>query len=203
MKNKIIILAFVVLIISFAVSCKKNNNIVSNESVVSSKILEKQNMVYGEIKNIEDDTLTIDNENTISLTGEIRIPYQNVRLFDVSKNNLTDINELQKNKKVVAYIEEAVGMSLPPFANAKIIFVNFDTYESVPTFIKVKSAIKEENGNIKIEDAEGTSFTISKDANYRPLMSRMRVVVDNIKEDDELILISATDGIYNDLILYD
>ena len=123
---------------------------------------------------VNNDVILNINEDTIIVDAATGTP--------VLKENI----KLDEN--IYVYAGRAMTLSLPPITNAKVIIVNIPQDFAVPSYVKVDSVKKNDNGTTTIVTEGGNKeITFNNETNVFPYKTRNIVTVDDIIDviDDE------------------
>ncbi|WP_455792652.1 cold-shock protein [Clostridium butyricum] len=124
---------------------------------------------------VNNDVILNINEDTIIVDAATGTP--------VLKENI----KLDEN--IYVYAGRAMTLSLPPITNAKVIIVNIPQDFAVPSYVKVDSVKKNDNGTTTIVTEGGNKeITFNNETNVFPYKTRNIVTVDDIKAGSKLLI---------------
>lgn len=140
--------------------------------------------VYGPVTKLEDGRLSLDNQSAASSSGEMILNIgETAYVLDAVTGLPMKLDDIKDGDTIYAYIGPAMTMSLPPMTNAVMILANIPADFKVPDYVEVKSVVTDaENSTSVLTAADGTEYTLSKDCNIFPYLTRNIVTLDDLVE---------------------
>lgn len=148
--------------------------------------------VFGEVGEKQEGSILIKNATGANNEILLNISPETI-IIDAVSGLPVAMENIALNSGIYAYIGEAMTMSLPPMTNAKVIIVNVAEDAKVPSYIKVESVNKNNDGSITvISDGGRLEATLDNSTNVFPYLTRNIVTLDDIKVGSNLVIWEST-----------
>lgn len=164
--------------------------------------IEPSARIYGRINGIEEGQINVDNESDISASGEmlLTINPESTIIIDSQTQTPIELTDVQPGK-FVAYLGDAMTMSLPPECETNVVFANIQEDEDTPYYISVKEKLTIVDGNAMLTAADGTSCEITPDTTIRPYKTKNIVTEEDIVTGGECLVWTNSEGVASTIIV--
>lgn len=173
------------------------------EDVVSNELdddlaLEESLPIYGEITSVsvDEQTITVDNQSNVSSTGEmiLTIDPDSTYIIDATTGLPVDLANIQVGS-FEAYLSDVMTMSLPPQCTPTMVLVNVK--ENAPKYVISAvnlSEISDDNTSMELKGVDGSSYTIDKDVDIVPYLTKNIVKLEDIVDGTECLVWQDDNG---------
>lgn len=146
--------------------------------------------ISGPVTKTDGNYLTIDNTSGQSYPGEIRVSIsEHTRILDAVNGYPVAYEDIKDGESAYIYIGSAMGMSLPPVANASMVLCQVPADFKVPEYLKVSSLELNADGvSGTLHTTTGTSYTIPADAQILPYLTRNIVRIQDLTKGKTCLL---------------
>lgn len=145
--------------------------------------------IWGEITEVTDRVIYVDNQSGNSSPGEIilTIDPETTRILDGRTGLPVDFEDLEIGR-FEAYLGPAMTMSLPPQALAEIVIV--DISEEVPTaqYVIAGGSVEEKDGVKTLAGKDGTEYVLAEEVSITPYLTRQMVRLEDIEEGSQCLV---------------
>lgn len=159
------------------------------ESNMEASHRETYTQVYGQVANIsEEGQILIKNSTNVNNEILLNVSEDTV-IVDAVTGAPVSVEDIKLNEGIYTYIGQVMTLSLPPMTNAKVIIVNVPQDTKTPTYIKVESIKKNNDGSTTII-SEGRTYeaNLNNDTKVFPYKTRNIVTIEDIKVGSNLLL---------------
>lgn len=159
------------------------------ELISDSAYQESYSKIWGQIDAIDESgRLLVSNSSNVNNEVLLNITEDTI-IIDAVTGTPLQKNDVKTSETIYAYVGRAMTMSLPPITNAKVIIANIAQDAGVPSYIKVESIKKNDNGTVTlITDGGKKEILIDNETSIFPYRTRNIVTVEDIKQGSELLV---------------
>lgn len=153
--------------------------------------------IKGPVTKTEDGMLSVDNQSGQGYQGAINlnISPDATYILDAVTGLPAKADDIKDGDTVSAYISSAMTLSLPPMANAEVIFTNLQADTKVPEYVEVKSMVTDASTSKSILTAkDGTEYTLASDCSIFPYLTKNIVTQDDLTQGRKCIIWSDSDN---------
>ena len=162
--------------------------------------------VWGTIKSISDNRISLDNLSQNVASGEVVIQVidQETRVLDAVDGYPVSLKDLQEGDFIYAYLGPVMTMSLPPITNAKMIICKAPADFKVPEYLNIKDAVMQEDGSVTLTPYNGnfSSYHVPADCGITPYLTRNLVTLRDLTQGRSVLLWSDADGNAVKIVLF-
>ena len=167
--------------------------------------LEESLPIYGEITSVsvDEQTITVDNQSNVSSTGEmiLTIDPDSTYIIDATTGLPVDLANIQVGS-FEAYLSDVMTMSLPPQCTPTMVLVNVK--ENAPKYVISTvnlSEINNDNTSMELKDVDGSSYTIEKDVDIVPYLTKNIVKLEDIVDGTECLVWQDDNGMVTKVMI--
>lgn len=136
--------------------------------------------VYGTAEKWDGKKLHLTNSDTSAIHNEVVVTTEDSLILDAVSGMPTTYEEIREGETVYAYVGPAMTMSLPPMANADVIFVNVPADYQVPAYVIVEDLNIRQDGSAALTAVGGQVYEIPADCYLTPYMTRQMIYIDSL-----------------------
>lgn len=167
--------------------------------------LEESLPIYGEITSVsvDEQTITVDNQSNVSSTGEmiLTIDPDSTYIIDATTGLPVDLANIQVGS-FEAYLSDVITMSLPPQCTPTMVLVNVK--ENAPKYVISTvnlSEINNDNTSMELKGVDGSSYTIEKDVDIVPYLTKNIVKLEDIVDGTECLVWQDDNGMVTKVMI--
>lgn len=159
--------------------------------------------IWGEITEVTEDTIVVDNQSEDSSLGEmiLTIDPENTLILDAETGFPTSLDEIE-GETFEAYIGPAMTMSLPPQTTPYVVVVNIAEDMMAPQYLVAAGAVEEKDGALVLAGNDGTEFEVMEDAVVEPFKTKNIVTMEDIHEGTRCLVWTDEDGAAERIALF-
>ncbi len=145
--------------------------------------------IYGEIEEISEEDIIVDNQSDMSSQGEmiLTIDPENTILVDGESGLPLELSDVEKGG-FVAYLGPAMTLSLPPQCTPEVVFTNVSEKEAAPYYAVIARKPVAKDGCLKVVAEDGESYVIPDTAEIKPFRTRNIVRAEDIKKGSRCLI---------------
>ena len=145
--------------------------------------------IYGEIEEISEEDIIVDNQSDMSSQGEmiLTIDPENTVLVDGESGLPLELSDVEKGG-FVAYLGPAMTLSLPPQCTPEVVFTNVSEKEAAPYYAVIARKPVAKDGCLKVVAEDGESYVIPDTAEIKPFRTRNIVRAEDIKKGSRCLI---------------
>lgn len=145
--------------------------------------------IWGEITDVTDRAIYVDNQSENSSQGEIvlLIDPETTRILDGENGFPVDYDAIEKGR-FEAYLGPAMTMSLPPQAMAEVVIVNIPEDAPAAQYVIAAGGVEESDGVKTLTGKDGTEYALSEEVTILPYLTRQIVMLEDIEEDSQCLV---------------
>jgi hypothetical protein len=136
--------------------------------------------VYGTAEKGDGKSLHLTNSDTSAIHNEVVVTTEGALILDAVSGMPVTYEEIREGETVYAYVGPAMTMSLPPMANADVIFVNVPADYQVPAYVIVKDLQIRQDGSAALTAVGGQVYEIPADCYLTPYLTRQMIYIDSL-----------------------
>lgn len=107
--------------------------------------------VYGQVKELTEDSVYIENEDKANPYSQIRLQItEDTLILDAAEGTIKTLEDIQEEETIYAYVSPAMTRSLPPISNAAMIFCDVAQDTAPPEYAVLEEVTKGEDGSLSI-----------------------------------------------------
>lgn len=139
--------------------------------------------IYGEIEEVSEEDIIVDNQSDMSSQGEmiLTIDPENTVLVDGESGLPLELSDVEKGS-FVAYLGPAMTLSLPPQCTPEVVFTNVSEKEAAPYYAVIARKPVAKDGGLKVVAEDGESYVIPDTAEIKPFRTRNVVRAEDIQK---------------------
>lgn len=167
--------------------------------------LEESLPIYGEITSVsvDEQTITVDNQSNVSSTGEmiLTIDPDSTYIIDATTGLPVDLANIPVGS-FEAYLSDVMTMSLPPQCTPTMVLVNVK--ENAPKYVISTvnlSEINNDNTSMELKGVDGSSYTIEKDVDIVPYLTKNIVKLEDIVDGTECLVWQDDNGMVTKVMI--
>ncbi len=174
----------------------------STEEVMAEVDLDVPVKIFGDIQEIEDGTMTVDNQSEASSVGDmvLMIDPDNTLILDASTGLPVSLEEVELGS-FEAYIGPAMTMSLPPQTTPSVVVVNIPEDGAAPQYVVAADAVMETADGLVLAGNDGIEYPILEEAAVEPFLTKNIVTMDDIHEGSRCLVWMNAEGAVEKLAL--
>ncbi len=159
--------------------------------------------IWGEITEIAEGVIYVDNQSENSSTGEIvlNIDPENTLILDGENGFPVEFGDIQKGK-FEAYLGPAMTMSLPPQTTPVMVIVNLPEETSAAQYVIAAGTVEEKDGVKTLGGKGGGEYTLSQEVSIIPFLTRQMVTLEDIQEDSRCLVWLGADETVERIVLF-
>lgn len=159
--------------------------------------------IFGEITEVGEDQITVDNQSGNSSDGEIilMIDPENTYVLDGKDGLPVNLTDVQLGS-FEAYLGPAMTMSLPPQATPYVVIVNIPEDMAAPQYAVAAGEVEEKDGKTILTANDGNEYEIAEDVQVLPYLTKNIVKLDDITEGSKCLVWQNEDGAVEKLVLF-
>ena len=138
--------------------------------------------IYGEVEEISEEDIIVDNQSDMSSQGEmiLTIDPENTVLVDGESGLPLELSDVEKGG-FVAYLGPAMTLSLPPQCTPEVLIVNLPEDGDAPYYAVIaEEPIVGDNSYLTVKATDGATYVIPDNANVKPFRTRNILSVEDI-----------------------
>ena len=145
--------------------------------------------IYGEIEEISEEDIIVDNQSDMSSQGEmiLTIDPENTVLVDGESGLPLELSDVEKGG-FVAYLGPAMTLSLPPQCTPEVVFTNVSEKEAAPYYAVIDRKPVAKDGCLKVVAEDGESYVIPDTAEIKPFRTRNIVRAEDIQKGSRCLI---------------
>ena len=145
--------------------------------------------IYGEIEEISEEDIIVDNQSDMSSQGEmiLTIDPENTVLVDGESGLPLELSDVEKGG-FVAYLGPAMTLSLPPQCTPEVVFTNVSEKEAAPYYAVIARKPVAKDGCLKVIAEDGESYVIPDTAEIKPFRTRNIVRAEDIQKGSRCLI---------------
>ncbi|MGN8800292.1 hypothetical protein ACTNCH_07550 [Candidatus Merdisoma sp. HCP28S3_D10] len=145
--------------------------------------------IYGEIEEVSEEDIIVDNQSDMSSQGEmiLTIDPENTVLVDGESGLLLELSDVEKGS-FVAYLGPAMTLSLPPQCTPEVVFTNVSEKEAAPYYAVIARKPVAKDGGLKVVAEDGESYVIPDTAEIKPFRTRNVVRAEDIQKGSRCLI---------------
>lgn len=145
--------------------------------------------IYGEIEEVSEEDIIVDNQSDMSSQGEmiLTIDPENTVLVDGESGLPLELSDVEKGS-FVAYLGPAMTLSLPPQCTPEVVFTNVSEKEAAPYYAVIARKPVAKDGGLKVVAEDGESYVIPDTAEIKPFRTRNVVRVEDIQKGSRCLI---------------
>ena len=145
--------------------------------------------IYGEIEEVSEEDIIVDNQSDMSSQGEmiLTIDPENTVLVDGESGLPLELSNVEKGS-FVAYLGPAMTLSLPPQCTPEVVFTNVSEKEAAPYYAVIARKPVAKDGGLKVVAEDGESDVIPDTAEIKPFRTRNVVQAEDIQKGSRCLI---------------
>ena len=145
--------------------------------------------IYGEIEEISEEDIIVDNQSDMSSQGEmiLTIDPENTVLVDGESGLPLELSDVEKGS-FVAYLGPAMTLSLPPQCTPEVVFTNVSEKEAAPYYAVIARKPVAKDGGLKVVAEDGESYVIPDTAEIKPFRTRNVIRAEDIQKGSRCLI---------------
>lgn len=145
--------------------------------------------IYGEIEEVSEEDIIVDNQSDVSSQGEmiLTIDPENTVLVDGESGLPLELSGVEKGS-FVAYLGPAMTLSLPPQCTPEVVFTNVSEKEAAPYYAVIARKPVAKDGSLKVVAEDGQSYVIPDTAEIKPFRTRNVVRAEDIQKGSRCLI---------------
>ena len=145
--------------------------------------------IYGEIEEVSEEDIIVDNQSDMSSQGEmiLTIDPENTVLVDGESGLPLELSDVEKGS-FVAYLGPAMTLSLPPQCTPEVVFTNVSEKEAAPYYAVIARKPVAKDGGLKVVAEDGESYVIPDTAEIKPFRTRNVVRAEDIQKGSRCLI---------------
>ena len=145
--------------------------------------------IYGEIEEVSEEDIIVDNQSDVSSQGEmiLTIDPENTVLVDGESGLPLELSDVEKGS-FVAYLGPAMTLSLPPQCTPEVVFTNVSEKEAAPYYAVIARKPVAKDGSLKVVAEDGQSYVIPDTAEIKPFRTRNVVRAEDIQKGSRCLI---------------
>ncbi len=145
--------------------------------------------IYGEIEEVSEEDIIVDNQSDMSSQGEmiLTIDPENTVLVDGESGLPLELSDVEKGS-FVAYLGPAMTLSLPPQCTPEVVFTNVSEKEAAPYYAVIARKPVAKDGSLKVVAEDGQSYVIPDTAEIKPFRTRNVVRAEDIQKGSRCLI---------------
>lgn len=145
--------------------------------------------IYGEIEEISEEDIIVDNQSDMSSQGEmiLTIDPENTVLVDGESGLPLELSDVEKGG-FVAYLGPAMTLSLPPQCTPEVVFTNVSEKEAAPYYAVIARKPVAKDSCLKVIAEDGESYVIPDTAEIKPFRTRNIVRAEDIQKGSRCLI---------------
>ena len=145
--------------------------------------------IYGEIEEVSEEDIIVDNQSDMSSQGEmiLTIDPENTVLVDGESGLPLELSDVEKGS-FVAYLGPAMTLSLPPQCTPEVVFTNVSEKEAEPYYAVIARKPVVKDGSLKVVAEDGQSYVIPDTAEIKPFRTRNVVRAEDIQKGSRCLI---------------
>lgn len=154
-----------------------------------SKVEDTAVRIYGEIEEVSEEDIIVDNQSDMSSQGEmiLTIDPENTVLVDGESGLPLELSDVEKGS-FVAYLGPAMTLSLPPQCTPEVVFTNVSEKEAAPYYAVIARKPVAKDGGLKVVAEDGESYVIPDTAEIKPFRTRNVVRAEDIQKGSRCLI---------------
>lgn len=159
--------------------------------------------IWGEITEIAEGVIYVDNQSENSSAGEIvlHIDPENTLILDGENGFPVEFGDIQKGK-FEAYLGPAMTMSLPPQTTPVMVIVNLPEDTSAAQYVIAAGTVEEKDGVKTFGGKGGGEYALSQEVSIIPFLTRQMVTLEDIQEDSRCLVWLGGDETVERIVLF-
>lgn len=145
--------------------------------------------IYGEIEEVSEEDIIVDNQSDMSSQGEmiLTIDPENTVLVDGENGLPLELSDVEKGS-FVAYLGPAMTLSLPPQCTPEVVFTNVSEKEAAPYYAVIARKPVAKDGGLKVVAEDGESYVIPDTAEIKPFRTRNVIRAEDIQKGSRCLI---------------
>ena len=145
--------------------------------------------IYGEIEEVSEEDIIVDNQSDMSSQGEmiLTIDPENTVLVDGENGLPLELSDVEKGS-FVAYLGPAMTLSLPPQCTPEVAFTNVSEKEAAPYYAVIARKPVAKDGGLKVVAEDGESYVIPDTAEIKPFRTRNVIRAEDIQKGSRCLI---------------
>ena len=145
--------------------------------------------IYGEIEEVSEEDIIVDNQSDMSSQGEmiLTIDPENTVLVDGESGLPLELSDVEKGG-FVAYLGPAMTLSLPPQCTPEVVFTNVSEKEAAPYYAVIARKPVAKDGGLKVVAEDGESYVIPDTAEIKPFRTRNVIRAEDIQKGSRCLI---------------
>ena len=145
--------------------------------------------IYGEIEEVSEEDIIVDNQSDMSSQGEmiLTIDPENTVLVDGESGLPLELSDVEKGS-FVAYLGPAMTLSLPPQCTPEVVFTNVSEKEAAPYYAVIARKPVAQDGGLKVVAEDGESYVIPDTAEIKPFRTRNVIRAEDIQKGSRCLI---------------
>lgn len=145
--------------------------------------------IYGEVEEISEEDIIVDNQSDMSSQGEmiLTIDPENTVLVDGESGLPLELSDVEKGS-FVAYLGPAMTLSLPPQCTPEVVFTNVSEKEAAPYYAVIARKPVAKDGGLKVVADDGESYVIPDTAEIKPFRTRNVIRAEDIQKGSRCLI---------------
>lgn len=145
--------------------------------------------IYGEIEEVSEEDIIVDNQSDMSSQGEmiLTIDPENTVLVDGESGLPLELSDVEKGS-FVAYLGPAMTLSLPPQCTPEVVFTNVSEKEAAPYYAVIARKPVAKDGGLKVVADDGESYVIPDTAEIKPFRTRNVIRAEDIQKGSRCLI---------------
>ena len=145
--------------------------------------------IYGEIEEVSEEDIIVDNQSDMSSQGEmiLTIDPENTVLVDGESGLPLELSDVEKGS-FVAYLGPAMTLSLPPQCTPEVVFTNVSEKEAAPYYAVIARKPVAKDGGLTVVAEDGESYVIPDTAEIKPFRTRNVIRAEDIQKGSRCLI---------------
>lgn len=144
--------------------------------------------VYGQVKEMSENTVFIANDNPNDMYGQIILNVTEDTLIpDAVSADVKTVEDIGTDEVLYAYVSPAMTRSLPPMSNAELIFCDIPSDIGVPEYAEVVSITTGEDGKVSPETNRDIIYHLGEETEIADFATGESIDASAIEEGSKVI----------------
>lgn len=159
--------------------------------------------IWGDITEVGDSTITVDNQSPVSSAGEIIFNIDSEYTYIVDGNTgLPVALPLVQPGAFEAYLGPAMTMSLPPQTTPYVVVVHLLEDASPAQYVIAARPLEDTDGGKILTAIDGAQYTLADSVEISPFLTRNIVVLEDIAAASRCLVWEDADGKVERIVLF-
>ncbi len=159
--------------------------------------------IWGEITEVGDGVIHVDNQSENSSKGEIilTIDPENTLILDGENGFPVELEKIETGT-FEAYIGPAMTMSLPPQTTPVMVIVNIPEDTPAAQYVIAAESVEDKDGGKTLTAKDGTEYALSQEVSVIPFLTKQYVTLEDIAEESRLLVWLGDDDTVERIVLF-